>query len=96
VPALPPGKDGNELSTQVETDFALPRRARLHLGDLALRGISGAAALAALITLLLIAYKVIDESSSAISAFGLGFLTSNEWNAVTDHFGARDLIWARR
>jgi phosphate transport system permease protein len=81
------------LSTQAETDFALPRRGRLHLGDLALRGISGAAALAVLITLLLIAYKVIDESSSAISAFGLGFLTSNEWNAVTNRFGARDLIW---
>jgi phosphate transport system permease protein len=81
------------LSTQVETDFTLPRRARFHLGDLALRGISGAAALAVLIVLLLIAYKVIDESSAAISAFGLGFLTSNEWNAVTNQFGARDLIW---
>jgi phosphate transport system permease protein len=81
------------LSTQAETDFALPRRARLHFGDLALRGVSGAAAVAILITLLLIAYKVIDEASSAISTFGLGFLTSNEWNAVTNQFGARDLIW---
>jgi phosphate transport system permease protein len=41
----------------------------------------------------LIAYKVIDQASAAISAFGLGFLTSTEWNAVTDQFGAADLIW---
>ena len=25
--------------------------------------------------------------------FGLGFLTGNEWNAVTNKFGALDLIW---
>ena len=41
-----------------------------------------------LLVALLIAYKVIDEASAAISAFGLGFLTSTEWNAVTDQFGA--------
>jgi phosphate transport system permease protein len=81
------------MSTRIERDFTLPRRARSYPGDLALRGISGAAALTILVVLALIAYKVIDESSAAISTFGLGFLTSNEWNAVTNHFGARDLIW---
>ena len=29
----------------------------------------------------------------SISEFGLGFLTGTEWNAVTDQFGALDLIW---
>jgi phosphate transport system permease protein len=81
------------LSTQVETQIGLPRKSRLHLGDLALRGVSGAAALLVFVTLVLIAYKVIDQASSAISAFGLGFLTSSDWNAVTDKFGALDLIW---
>ena len=81
------------MSTQVETQIGLPRRSRLHLGDLALRGVSGAAALLVFVTLLLIAYKVIDQASSAISTFGLGFLTTSDWNAVTNKFGALDLIW---
>src|SRR5207302_11208044 len=90
---LPPGKDSTSLSTRAETDFALPRRARRHFGDLALRGIAGAAALTVLLVLILIAYKVTEQASDAISTFGLGFLTSSEWNAVTNTFGARDLIW---
>ncbi|HKO27138.1 MAG TPA: phosphate ABC transporter permease subunit PstC [Solirubrobacteraceae bacterium] len=81
------------MSTQAETDFALHRRARLHFGDVALRGIAGAAALAVLVVLAMIAYKVTDEAWASISTFGLGFLTSSEWNAVTNTFGARDLIW---
>jgi phosphate transport system permease protein len=83
----------SELSTQAETEFTLPRRTRLHFGDLALRGLTGAAALTILIVLIWIAYKVVEQSTAAMSAFGLGFLTSSEWNAVTDQFGARDLIW---
>ena len=81
------------MSTRAETDFALPRRARLHFGDLALRGITGAAALTILIVLLWIAYTVTQQAWDAITTFGLGFLTSSEWNAVTNQFGARDLIW---
>lgn len=81
------------MSTRAETDFALPKRARLHFGDLALRGITGAAALTILIVLIWIAYKVTQQAWDAISTFGLGFLTSSEWNAVTNQYGARDLIW---
>jgi phosphate transport system permease protein len=81
------------LSTRAETDFALPKRARRHFGDLALRAIAGAAAVTVLIVLILIAYKVTQEAWDAISTFGLGFLTSSEWNAVTNEYGARDLIW---
>jgi len=81
------------LSTRAETDFALPKRARLHFGDLALRGITGAAAVTVLIVLIWIAYKVTQQAWDAISTFGLGFLTSSQWNAVTNQFGARDLIW---
>ena len=81
------------MSTRAETDFALPKRARLHFGDLALRGITGAAALTVLIVLIWIAYKVTHQAWDAISTFGLGFLTSSQWNAVTNQYGARDLIW---
>jgi phosphate transport system permease protein len=80
------------LSTQVET-HTLPRKTRIRFGDVTLRGLAGAAALLAVLTLAGIAYKVIDLSSDAISAFGLSFLTTNEWNAVTNQFGAADLIW---
>jgi phosphate transport system permease protein len=58
-----------------------------------LRGLAGAAALTVAIVLVLIAYKVVDQAGDAISAFGLGFITSTEWNAVTNQFGALDLIW---
>ena len=81
------------MSTQVDTDIALPPRSRFHIGDLSLRLVSGLAAVSVFVVLVLIAYKVIDQASAAISAFGLGFLTSTEWNAVTDQFGAADLIW---
>jgi phosphate transport system permease protein len=81
------------LSTKVEKDFALPRRARFHPGDLALRILAGAAALLAVVVVGLLAYQVVREAEPSISTFGLGFITSHEWNAVTDKFGARDLIW---
>jgi phosphate transport system permease protein len=45
------------------------------------------------ITMVLIAWQVTDEAQPAISEFGLSFLTSSDWNAVTQQFGARDLIW---
>ena len=80
------------MTTQVETE-ALPRRARLHFGDVGLRLLSGSAALAAVGLVGLLAYKVFQDADLSISTFGLGFLTSNEWNAVTNKFGARDLIW---
>ena len=82
------------MSTRAETDLVLPRRrTRPHFGDLALRAIAGAAALTVLIVLILIAYKVTQQAWDAISRFGLGFLTSSEWNAVINQYGARDLIW---
>jgi len=80
------------LSTQAETD-ALPRRAKIHIGDILLRGLAGLAALIAALTLFGIAYKTIDQASAAISEFGLSFFTTNVWNAVTNDFGALALIW---
>src|SRR5579871_14300 len=58
-----------------------------------LRGLAGAAAVLVVITLVGIAYKVVDLSSSAITTFGISFYTTNVWNAVTDQYGALDLIW---
>jgi len=68
-------------------------RWRAKLGDRVLFGVSAAATLVALSTVVLIAWKVVDSARPAIEKFGFGFLTSTTWNAVSDDFGARDFIW---
>jgi len=40
-----------------------------------------------------IAYKVINGASSAISTFGFGFITTNNWDPVHDQFGAASFIY---
>ena len=52
-----------------------------------------AASLLAVGVLVAVAVKVFDLASPAISEFGLGFLTSQDWNAVTGKFGALDFIY---
>jgi phosphate transport system permease protein len=67
-------------------------RRRPRLGDLALRGITGLAAVVLAALMVLLVYEVTREAWASIRAFGLGFITATDWNAVTDTFGARDLI----
>ena len=67
---------------------------RRRLGDRALRVI--AALLPSwcwLLVMVLLVYEVVDLARPSMSEFGVGFLTGTEWNAVTDKFGALDLIW---
>jgi phosphate transport system permease protein len=71
-------------------DMQFGRRRRL--GDRLLRGIAAAAVAAAALTIGLLIWEVVKGAHASISEFGLGFLTSTEWNAVTDVFGARYLI----
>jgi len=52
-----------------------------------------AASLLAVGVLVAVAVKVFDLASPAIGRFGLGFLTSQDWNAVTGKFGALDFIY---
>jgi phosphate transport system permease protein len=40
-----------------------------------------------------IAYEVIDQASPAISKFGIGFLTINDWNPVSERFGAAPFLY---
>jgi phosphate transport system permease protein len=72
----------------------LGSRRRAGLGDLTLRGVSLAATLATLALIGAIVYKVVDQASLSLGHFGLGFVTSEEWNAVTDKYGALDFIFA--
>jgi phosphate transport system permease protein len=69
------------------------RRPLDRFGDLALYGITAAAALGTVVLLVLIAYKVFEGAREAFSKFGLGFITSRAWNPVTGQFGALDFIY---
>src|SRR5262249_30153762 len=61
---------------------------RLRLGDLAFRHITRAAAIGVLLLLSGVIVSLISGSLPALRTFGLGFLTSDRWNPVTENFGA--------
>ena len=73
--------------------LASRRSARDRIGDLALYGLSAAAALFALVLIGAIAYKVVDGAWPAIQEFGLAFIWNQTWNAVTGQFGALAFIF---
>src|ERR1700720_1569390 len=61
---------------------------RQHLYDLAFRNVTRMFAFLVLALLLGILASLIIGSWPAIREFGPGFLTSHEWNPVTEKFGA--------
>ncbi len=63
------------------------------IGDPLLRGLYGLAAALAVAAIVGIAYEVIHIASPAISAFGIGFVTTNDWNPVTENFGAAPFLY---
>ncbi len=63
------------------------------IGDPLLRGLSGLAAAVAVAVIAGIAYEVIHLAWPAITEFGLGFVTTNDWNPVTERFGAAPFIY---
>jgi phosphate transport system permease protein len=63
------------------------------IGDPLLRGLSGLAAALAVAVIVGIVYEVIHIASPAISAFGIGFVTTNDWNPVTENFGAAPFLY---
>ena len=68
-------------------------RSRLdRIGDPALKAITFSAAVLAVTTLGLIAYELVRGSRLAFGRFGLGFLTTQTWDAVHNQFGALSLI----
>src|SRR6185295_59032 len=62
--------------------------ARLRLGDVVFRHLTRAAAIAVLLILSGVILSLVMGSLPAIRAFGFGFLVSENWNPVTDEFGA--------
>lgn len=63
------------------------------LGDRGLYLVTLAAAILSAVVLGGIGYKVIDGASEAISHFGLGFITTNDWDPVHNTFGAWSFIY---
>jgi phosphate transport system permease protein len=76
-----------------DVNFDLGGGARNRLGDRTLLAAAGLAVAGLVLVMVLLIWKVVDQARPAISEFGLGFLTGTTWNAVTDQFGALDLIW---
>jgi phosphate transport system permease protein len=69
------------------------RRAVDRFGDGALYGVCVLAVAIAVGALALSAYQVFDHASPAISQFGLGFLTSTEWQPNFGVYGAGTLLY---
>jgi phosphate transport system permease protein len=63
------------------------------MGDVGLRGVTLAAALAAVVLLGAIVWKVLDLAWPAISQFGLAFITEDTWDPVKKTFGALSFIY---
>jgi phosphate transport system permease protein len=64
------------------------------IGDGALRALTGAAAVLALLLIAAIVWKVVDGSWPAIRHFGVGFVWHGGWNPVAGHeaYGARNFV----
>ena len=61
---------------------------RLRFGDIAFRQLTRAAALGVLLLLSGVIVALIVGSLPALRTFGVGFLTTERWNPVTEKFGA--------
>lgn len=68
---------------------------RVRIGDLVLQGVAGLAALAVLVLVVSVAWKVVDGSRLSISTFGLGFVGHVAWNPVPGRevYGAASFLF---
>lgn len=80
----------------IPSDYPVTRQRRGlgdRLGDHGLKAITLAAALAAVVLLGAIVWKVLELAWPAISHYGLSFLTSATWDPVRENFGALSFIY---
>ncbi len=82
------------VDVPVATATGLRRTRRLgdRLGDGLLHALTAAAALIGIAVIFLIIWQVARGAWPAMRVFHLSFLWHNQWNAVLNEFGARDLI----
>jgi phosphate transport system permease protein len=82
-PVSTPGPVGDET----------PGRLRRPSGDAVYRAFTTSCALAIPFLLVLIAWAVLRAAWPALTEFGLGFLTSSEWDPRRERFGAAPMIF---
>jgi phosphate transport system permease protein len=63
------------------------------VGDIALAGLAGSAAVVVIVIIGGIVWKVIEGAWPAIQEFGISFIWDSAWNPVTEVFGAREFIY---
>jgi phosphate transport system permease protein len=66
---------------------------RVRAGDLILQLVAGAAALATVVLLGLIAWKIVEGARLSLSTFGIGFLTHVGWDPVHNQMGAATFLF---
>jgi phosphate transport system permease protein len=88
LPAEP--ATGPESRPHVELPTALRGRA---WGDVGFRGVLTVATLAVPLLMGLLAWELWVGARPAVERYGLSFLTSSEWNPVSEEFGALPLIF---
>src|SRR5947209_3375174 len=81
-----------------DTEVAIrPRRfwpiADVNTGDRLFRLVGATFAAGAIVTLAAMAIQMTIASSDSISKFGLGFLTSSDWDPVHDKYGALPFLY---
>lgn len=69
------------------------KRPRQHLGDRLFRTLTAACAALLLLLIVGLLVELIRGSSLSLQRFGLGFLTSQEWNPVLGRYGAASSIF---
>lgn len=82
-----------EATTLPATTLGSARNRADRIGDPLLKWLSVLAALLAVATIVGIAYEVVHLAWPAISKFGLGFVTTNNWDPVHVKFGAAPFIF---
>jgi phosphate transport system permease protein len=66
---------------------------RVHLGDLSLQLVAGAAAAGTILLVGLIVWKVVEGAHPAISKYGLAFVTRIAWDPVANVYGAGSFLF---
>jgi phosphate transport system permease protein len=81
-----------EVGVDAPGSLRSTRRAGDRIGDGLLYGLTALAAIAAVLLVAAIAWKVIDGAWPAMRHFGPGFVWSSAWNPVTGQFGALQFL----
>jgi phosphate transport system permease protein len=71
----------------------LRRRGRFNPGDAVLYGVTLVAALSALLLLILITREILADAWPAMKEFGLGFVSSREWDPSNEVYGAATFVF---